>query len=92
MDYIGWKQTVEILGKIGDICEKNNISYTLLFDSLLSQYYEEGSSNWLSTITIGILMEAASSDSLTNLYISSELQRLASGTIDIYTSLNSIAI
>ena len=55
MDYIGWKQTVEILGKIGDICEKNNISYTLLFDSLLSQYYEEGSSNWLSTITIGIL-------------------------------------
>lgn len=51
----GRKYTLAILAKVNDICEKNRISYTLLFGTLLSQYKEEKCAGWLGNITIGLL-------------------------------------
>lgn len=51
----GRKYTLEILKRVDRICREHQLQYTLLFGALLSQEEEEGNSNWLSGISIGLL-------------------------------------
>ncbi len=51
----GRKKVLDILKIVNRICEENKIQYTLLFDTLLSQSEEEGKSDWLKNISIGLL-------------------------------------
>lgn len=55
MLFKGQHYTLDILKKIDEMCRNNNIQYTLLFTTLLSQYEEEGKSAWLENISIGLL-------------------------------------
>lgn len=51
----GWTEVKGILKEVDCLCRKNNIQYTLLFSTLLSQYMDNGDSEWLSNIAIGLL-------------------------------------
>lgn len=51
----GRKKVLDILKRVDRICEENKIRYTLLFDTLLSQFEDEGKSDWLNQISIGLL-------------------------------------
>lgn len=55
MEQKGQKHTLEILEKVDRISRINHINYTLLFDTLLSQNEENGNSEWLSDIFVGLL-------------------------------------
>ena len=65
--------SLEILKIIDNICKNNNLKYSLLFDTLVSQDREEGYASWLSNIVIGLLYPE---------YI--QLQQLVEKEKDIY--------
>lgn len=51
----GWIEAKNILKKVDCLCKKHNIQYSLLFSTILSQHLDEGKSDWLSRIQIGLL-------------------------------------
>ncbi len=51
----GRKYMLSLLSRVHDICERDNISYTLLFATLLSQYEEQKCADWLGNIVIALL-------------------------------------
>ena len=68
--------TFEILKKVDEICRNNQISYTLLFATMLSQEADQGKSDWLSNVFIGLLypeyielLKNIQNDKNTDLYI-----------------------
>lgn len=54
-DTKGIRNSKDILKKVDQLCRENNLSYTLLFEALLSQEVDQKYSDWLSRITIGLI-------------------------------------
>ncbi len=55
MEPNGRKYMLALLSRVHDICERDEISYTILFGTLLSQYEEQKFANWLGNIVIALL-------------------------------------
>ncbi len=53
----GMQDALEILQYVNDICEKNQIKYTLIFESLLAVCESEKIPDWLNIIQIGMLYD-----------------------------------
>ena len=50
----GRKFSLAILSRVHDICERDNIPYSILFRTLMSQYEEQKDASWLGSIVIGL--------------------------------------
>lgn len=52
---LGKKNNMAILKKVDELCTQNGLTYTLLFETLLSQELEQDYAGWLSFVSIGLL-------------------------------------
>lgn len=52
---LGKKKNMAILKKVDELCTQNGLTYTLLFETLLSQELEQDYAGWLSFVSIGLL-------------------------------------